>query len=226
MRPEYKAVPKPWPHSTVFIVGGGPSAKGINWERLRGKNVLATNAAAFLLPIGIAEYAVFSDKPFLRSFRAQLRGYVDSGGTLIFIPTTGRPTEETDHWIYHVQRLNGRKNWGISTDPSIVRWNRSTGGCAINIAYLLGANEIVLIGFDMKPDNGNHNWHEAYNSCYASGEKGWCAKPPASHYTASGMIKAFDPITVELEKMNVKLWNTTFGSALEKIPYKPLEEFL
>lgn len=210
----------------IFVIGGGPSAKGLDWELLRGRTVLACNAAAFLLPQGIARWAVFSDRPFLRSFRSQLRAYVDGGGTLFNVPTPGKPIREKDHWIVHIPRLNGRKNWGISEDPGIVRWNRSTGGCAVNVAYLLGATEIVLVGFDMRTDGKAHNWHGVYDSRYADGGQGWPARPPASHYRTSGMILAFGRIAEDLDRLGVKAWNTCLDSALTVFPYRPIGELL
>lgn len=222
----WSPIPRAMNGGRIFIIGGGPSAKGLDWELLRGRNVLACNAAAFLLPQGIAKWAVFSDRPFLRSFRTQLRAFVDGGGTLFNTPTPGKPIREKDHWMLHIQRLNGRKNWGISEDPNVVRWNKSTGGCAVNIAYLLGATEIVLVGFDMKAQGKAHNWHDAYEPCYTEGKQGWPSRPPVNHYRTAGMILAFDRIAEDLDRLGVRCWSTCEDSALTVFPYQPIEELL
>ena len=40
-------------------------------------------------------------------------------------------------------------------------WNYNTGAVAINLALLLGAAKINLLGFDMQLGKaGNSNWHE------------------------------------------------------------------
>lgn len=222
----WSPIPKAMDSGRMFIIGGGPSARGLDWELLRGRNVLACNAAAFLLPQGIARWATFSDRPFLRSFRPQLRAYVDRGGILFNVPSPGRKIKDKDHWMLHVHRLNGRKNWGISEDPNVVRWNRSTGGCAVNIAYLLGATEIVLIGFDMQASGKAHNWHDEYEACYVTGGQGWPSRPPITHYRTGGMILAFDRIAEDLQRLGVKVWNTSMKSALVGFPKVALEELL
>lgn len=231
MQPQFVPIPKVWIGERVFVIGGGPSAKTIDWEKLRGQKVLACNAAAFLLPDRLAQYAVFGDKPFLQAFRPRLREYVDKGGFLLNL--TGRTPEPMNHWMFHVERVNGSKNWGISTDPDRVRWNRSTGGCAVNVAYLLGAREIVLIGFDMSALGKSHNWHKEYEPHYAN----WTSKTPApitlpkplvTHYK-NHFAKAFGNIRRDLDWLKVPLWNTFEGSLLVEsglTPFRPLEELL
>lgn len=226
---DFIPVPKVWIGERVFLVGGGPSAKSVDWECLRGKKVLAINAAAFLLPDGIAQYAVFGDKPFLVAFRSELRGYSSKGGFLI--NATGRAINPENHWMFHVNRLNGTKHWGISKDPNWLAWNRSTGGCAVNLAYLLGAKEIVLIGFDMRAHSKNHNWHNAYLPHYNSfktREPGALPKPELNHYQVH-FIYAFKRLAEDLKELGVPWWNTYEGSALVDrglTPYKPLEDLL
>jgi len=47
----------------------------------------------------------------------------------------------------------------LSIDPKQLFWNRSSGACAVNLATLLGATKIVLLGYDMRRINGQNNWH-------------------------------------------------------------------
>lgn len=226
---DYIPIPKVWLGERVFIIGGGPSAKAVDWECLRGKRVLATNAAAFLLPTGIAQYAVFGDKPFLRTFRSELRQYVTNGGMLI--NATGRAIDEKDHWMFHVRVMKGTKFWGIQEDPHYLAWNRSTGGCAVNLAFHLGASEIVLIGFDMRAEGKKHNWHDVYEPHYAKSESrdvGFLPKPPLTHYQVHFM-HAFKRLAEDLKTLKVPWWNTYQYSALVDrgfTPYKPLGELL
>jgi hypothetical protein len=222
----WEPIPKAYSGQTVFVIGGGPSAEPTPWERLIDKATLGCNAAAFVLPKGCCKWALFGDRPFFRAFRHLLKQYVDWGGRLI--NATGRPIDQDNTWMLHVNRSNSRKNWGISVDPSTIRWNRSTGGCAINVAYLLGAREIVLIGFDMKAieEKKQHNWHNAYDKHYEKGSNnGGIVKPGLKQYQLN-MIHAFPVIANELERLGVKCWNTYADSNIKDFPYRPLEEFL
>lgn len=226
---DYIPIPKVWLGERVFIVGGGPSAKSIDWELLRGQKVLGCNAAAFLLPYGIAQYSVFGDKPFLEAFRMELRDYVLAGGFLI--NATGRVIHPDNHWMFHVKTLKGSKSWGISKDPEQVSWNRSTGGLAVNLAYLLGAREIVLIGFDMRAQAKKHNWHNVYEPHYESfklASPKALPQPALNHYQVH-FVHAFKRIAEDLKALQVPIWNTYKDSLLvEKgfTPYASLEAFL
>lgn len=196
-----------------------------NWERLRGERVLATNAATFLLPPGVAECAVFGDVPFLRAFRHRLREYVERGGRLI--NASGRPVDERNHWMLNVSRLNGTKNWGVDRDRSRVRWNRSTGGCAIHVAVLMGAKELVLLGYDMKVGHKNrHNFHQEYEPHYRTdNHPSPMPKPGLRHYEAH-YIKPFSRLSDDLDRLGVKCWNANPDSNLRVFPFCDLNDVL
>lgn len=224
---EWSFIPRIMNGGKVFIVGGGPSAKNFDWNLLSGKFVIGCNASAFLLPQGLVKWAVFGDKMFLRNFRPQLRSFVDGGG--ILVNAVGRSLDETNHWMLNVKRLNGRKSWGLSDDRYILRWNRSTGACAIDLARLLGASEVVLIGFDMCSDGKSHNWHDAYSPYYVkrTNDNGntWMPKPDEQLYS-SRMIGAFNDIQRDAEETGMKIWNTNPDSRIKVFPFKPISELL
>lgn len=233
MSVDWSPIPKVWPNSRVFIVGGGSSLCNFDWRLLEGQKVLGCNAAAFLLPQGLVQWAVFGDKAVLRIFRSELRKFVDEGGRLI--NASGRTPDKEDDWMLHVRRINGRKAWGISDDPLLLRWNRSTGACAVGVAYLLGAKEIVLLGYDMHHSgNGNgggcgHNWHRAYDPYYVkrdpeSGRK-WLPRPDDRIYSQT-MMWAFNDIKRDLDKLGVTVWNSTKDSKLTLFPFKPVSELI
>lgn len=227
MSADWCEIPKTWLGQRVFVVGGGPSLEDMPWDQLRGKNVVACNAAAFSIPKGIAEWAVFGDKLFLKHFRKQLRDYVSDGGKLI--NATGRKPTDENHWMLQVKRLNGRKAWGLDTDPGILRWNRSTGGCAIDVAFHLGASEIVLLGYDMSMNGDRHNWHQAYESHYVERNKKteavWMPRPAPTIYREM-MARAFGDIKRDADKYGLKIWNANSKSKLTVFEFIPREEAL
>lgn len=199
--------------------------RGMDWERLRGERVLATNAAAFLLPPGVAEWSVFGDVPFLRAFRPQLRGYVEGGGNLV--NATGRPLDDKNYWMLHPRRLNGTKNWGVDLDGSRVRWNRSTGGCAIHLAVLMGARELVLLGYDMRVGNSReHNFHSEYDSHYRTDKNPTPMPKPVDNHYRSHFLKPFPRIAEDLKGLGVKCLNANCDSELRLFPFCDLDEVL
>lgn len=223
-------IPSVWEGKRVFVIGGGPSAKSVDWKLLWGKPVLACNAAAFLLPSGLSSWAVFGDKLFLKNFRRELHAYVELGG--ILVNATGRPIDKKNDWMLHVKRHNGSLAWGIilpdpkcPTAPTELAWNRSTGGCAINLAAAMGAKEIVLIGFDMKCGDSGHNWHSAYDSYYKSTGQDRMPCPDKNIYK-SLLSRPFLKIAEGLDKAGIKCWNASLDSELTEFPKLNLLELI
>ena len=51
-----------------------------------------------------------------------------------------------------------RKASGLAADA--LAWNANTGASAVNLALILGAKRVFLLGFDMHLSNERQNWHE------------------------------------------------------------------
>lgn len=51
---------------------------------------------------------------------------------------------------YSLNYIRGIDSPGLSTDPEILHTGSNSGYQAINLAYLLGAKRIILLGYDMK----------------------------------------------------------------------------
>jgi hypothetical protein len=52
-----------------------------------------------------------------------------------------------------------RQAQGLSKRGTTLSWNGNTGAAAINLALLLGAKRIFLLGFDFRLSGGQNNWH-------------------------------------------------------------------
>lgn len=145
-----------WKDQSCYIIGGGPSLKGFPWDVLRGRNVLGCNAALYL-GANLVPFLIFGDARFLQQHRAGLDKYVEEGGTVI------SPSNRLSHFKPPSYVKNMRKVLnGLSTNA--LGWNGNTGTSAINLALLMGADPIYLLGFDMQLDSeGEKNFHNAYN---------------------------------------------------------------
>ena len=60
--------------------------------------------------------------------------------------------------LYGVNLVKGKRAQyaGFSLDPEVIHYGDNSGFQSINLAILLGAPYIVLIGFDMSHKNGHH----------------------------------------------------------------------
>lgn len=149
-----------WSGEACFIVGGGPSLNGFDFDALLGNGrIIAVNAAYRVLPF--ADILFFSDKRF-HEWNCESSEFIDFQGEVVSTHCgvlRGRPD------IRQIRNVAGP----VSNAPDGLA-GRSSGSRALNLAYLLGASPIYLLGFDMRPNGNWHDFHELKNLqfCYES----------------------------------------------------------
>ena len=133
---------------TIYIVAGGPSLKGFDWGRLNSKRVIAVNRSYEVLPN--AEIIYFSDKRFFYWHKEKLLKHKAR-------KITGAVLNHPD--IEEI-RFSGRG--GLDRRPGYIKNGNNSGYAAINLAYHLRPSTIVLLGFDMRFEDGNSHWHDGH----------------------------------------------------------------
>lgn len=139
---------------SVAIIGGGPSLSGFDFTKLRGRGyyVIAVNNAYKVAPW--ADLCFFADARWWRHHKSELLNFE---GSLV--------TSTADHkTVQHSRlvRLQREYNAPLSEDPTKVSGHDS-GTMAVNLAYLMGARRIVLLGFDMTfEEGGPTHWHDEH----------------------------------------------------------------
>lgn len=94
--------------------------------------------------------------------------------------------------------------------------SNNSGHQAVNLAYLLGASSIVMLGFDMKAKDGANHWHPDHRgSAMTNPNKALYKKWSA----------AFSRMHEQLQAEGVELLNATRDTALT-IPQRSLEDCL
>jgi len=161
---EYWFPPALWHGETVFIIGGGPSLKGMDWEALHGQRIIGCNDAYRLgliynnqenfplRPSSWIRIILFGDSCWFDHHREEIE---PNANRFVFISMASRnPHCEAVRWMK-------RQPEGLTMPiDRKIGWNKSTGAGAINLALLLGARRVVLLGFDMKMGEDNQaNWH-------------------------------------------------------------------
>lgn len=199
------SIPQCWTNEDVFIIGGGPSVAGLPLEKLHGKKVLAINNAVDLGPWEFGYFMDFNwfvDHPeLIRSFRGD------------FITVAGQLKEHP--WIKVVKR---GETQGFSKSPHEISPSTNSGYGAINIAYLMGARRIFLLGYDMRRVGGHHNYHD--NNPRANPDH-----PDAipDNIYEDDFIKRFERLVPQLPPQ-LQIFNATPDSALKVFPIiDPLE---
>lgn len=200
-------IPRIWDGTECFILGGGPSLNAVDVEQLRGRHVIAVNNAF--------KIAMWADAMFYGDLKWPTFGRPVPHGQLLLqfagLKVTSVEKHEGKPGIKAVRRFG--KSYGISRNPGYLTWNKSSGASAINLAVLLGAGRIVLLGYDMHKIGGECNWHQEHPNHN---------NPKKNPY--EGFLEPFPAIARDLKAMGVECVNATPGSALTEFPIITPEE--
>ena len=195
-----------WEGLEVYLIGGGPSLKSFDWKLLQGLPVIGCNAAVYL-GAGVCPYLIFGDASFFSKHVSALEQYAKEGG-MVITPSRAIRAQKAPEWLHQVRKTLK----GLS--PMAVAWNSNTGAAAINLALLMGAQTVYLLGYDMKLDvDGNANFHNAYNQTI---------RPKVFQRFLRGMSNIAKALPAVFPGRSVI--NLTEDSALEVFPKKSLVE--
>lgn len=147
-RDQYWVIPTEWPGETAFVVAGGPSVATQPIELLAGRKVIAVNNSWTVVPN--ADFLFFGDSRWWQHYgRAAEKGF---RGRIVTCASG----------VSHIPRLLRVRAFSpphLSGDRSAVMMRRSSVSGAINLAVLLGAAKIVLLGVDAKPGAAGRTHH-------------------------------------------------------------------
>ena len=141
--------PKPvWEGLDAYIIGGGTSLRTFDWGLLADTNTIGCNAA-FMLGHRTCKVCMFVDAKFCLKYEQNLASF---GGLVV---TNNEALKSSKHsWVLWM----ARKDRGLH--KSAIGYNESCGASAINLALILGARRVFLLGMDLSlDDRGRQNWH-------------------------------------------------------------------
>ena len=139
-----------WKGETVYIIGGGTSLNGFNWNGLVGKKTIAINKAFMTYPKANALY--WTDSRFYRWYTNDINNFKGLKYTI-------RPCTE---YTSDIKVLRKGIKFGLEEPRDRLSHGNNSGYAAINLAYHLGAKRIILLGYDMKNDGKKGHFHDGY----------------------------------------------------------------
>lgn len=140
-----------WEGEDAFLIGGGPSLKNFDFSLLEGKNVIGCNDAYHLGP-HIVSICAFGDQKWWQRNKWDLESFPNR-------IVTNSPTLMPYRLPKNFRKMI-RIQHGFSKGGDSLGWNYSTGALAINLATLLGAKRIFLLGYDLGVKGPVHHWHD------------------------------------------------------------------
>ena len=188
------------PKRPVFIIGGGASLRDFTWDRLKKKQTIVLNLAYRMVPW--ADVMFFGDNRFLDKYgdpSPSHHFYQFKGRSIVTTaPHAGGCWGGRDNRVLYVSPENLAVTMG---DVTVDATNKCTGAQSILLAHHLGAQQIVLLGFDNKPGHWAALKHYAYpRPC----------EPEAYQTYAANFA--------EVAQLGLSVVNATPGSALDCFP--------
>lgn len=199
------AVPRLWPGEPFVVVGAGPSL--LPQDKLEATAFCRVVAVNDAYQAGYADVLYAADADWWRQQRTT------PDGQLPPLKFTAQPSSLT--YRPTAKLINVVKGYGISTDPSRVHSGGHGGHQAINLAVLLGASSIVLLGFDFQPGpTGQHHFFGDH--------------PNRSHVNYSDKIRHFSTLAADLAALDIPIVNCSRATAIPDsvIRRRPLAETL
>jgi len=189
----------------AYIVGGGPSLRGFDWNKLNDKFVVAINRAYEVLPN--AQILYFTDKDYWERHCQNMRKH---GGHLV--RGVLNPTRDATEKDIHYYHLTGSS--GYETGKGRLRHGSNSTYAAINLlAAHLGFKTIYLLGIDMKWGQKGvrttSHWHDGHKRI-----------DPESGYLK--MMNNYKSLVEPLSKAGVTVINGNPNSALKVFPRQQL----
>lgn len=209
-RHRFYSIPRCFEGQTVFILGGGPSLSKINFSAISERAILGINNA-FSLGTWV-DWCMFSDNRWWKWNFEEVEKWPNRDHMLSLCPGLLEEQEEKWPWLKIVRRDEAR--FGLSVEPDTVCWNRSAGGAALNVAYLMGASRAILLGFDMRTIKGKHNWHDFHK------------KQERDQIYRSSMMPFLKCMSDAMKVTGFEIYNATEDSALDLFPKITLKEVL
>jgi hypothetical protein len=202
----FGTVPRIWPGSTVVCIAAGPSLTAADVDYCRGRaRVIAVNKSVILAPWADAFFA------------ADGRLWAWEADRLARFPGLTFALELTAaSKAAGCTLLKNAGIWGLSLEPDRICNGRNSGYGAVNLAVLLGAVRIVLLGYDLQagPDGRTH-WH---------GDHPHGAGPTELIFRA--WRGAFKSLVDPLAAAGVTVINCTRETALDAFPRGTLADVL
>ena len=112
---------------------------------------------------------------------------------------------------YNLLWTNGKHDNGLSTNPEIIHFGSNSGYQMLNIAFLMGCNKFILLGYNMQHFGGKSHFFGDHGG-------GMNNKSPYPSF-----LQKFKTIQQPIKKLIV---NCTDNSALKEFRQSTLEEEL
>lgn len=187
----------------VWIVAGGPSARGFDFSVLDGERILAVNDAVFNVPQAYGVVSIDRDWQINR-----IVDLIEYRGHWFLMRRVGE-VNPTSKALQRVRCEYCKSLPGLSDSWAAAHTMGSSGYAALNIAYLMRPQFIGLIGYDY--DASGRHWYDDEKKL--RNKKG----------TWATWAAAYDTTVAQLQAAQIEVINFSEHSKITAFPRRRLE---
>ncbi len=188
---------------TVFLLGGGPSLRDFDVQRLRGRRVMAINCSCAICPW--AEFLYFTDTSWFEHRRTLVAAWPGTVITASRVAKAALPEK--------LKRIQLVTQPDFTIGEPVLKFGRSSGHTAISVAIAMGAARVILLGYDMQIVGGRSHHHNEYHT-------------EDIKLFRDDFLVHFQGWGEAARRIGVEVLNCTPGSALAEFPMRSIDDVL
>ena len=156
-----------------FVIGGGPSLNGFDFNQLNSYDTIAVNKAAEYVPN--PTYFITTDYSYFVKASLPLDELKQKCTYTYFVANMGHPymkyengkvVDTRRNFVYedlykYTGVIESYNDTGFGLNLNEFSNGKNSGHCGIQLALLLGYKKIYLLGFDLNSDGQSH-FHQSY----------------------------------------------------------------
>ena len=212
-------VPRMWEGETVAILAGGHSLTQAQVDYVKGKcKVIAINSSYLLAPWADLLYFC-DDRWYTQCGHKDRKEFKEFNGIKVTLRNLSMPED--------IMKLDHRGGTGLCLESDGLMTGSNSGYQCMGLAFHLGANRQLLLGYDMKIVNGKSHWHGGHKKDIEHSSGNRPDHVVLAYKTLEfTMLPKFLTIVEPLEKAGIEVINCTPDSALECFPKASLFDIL
>lgn len=198
----------------AVILASGPSmcvedAERVReWQSSEPENRISIAVSATFLMAHWATYGYSNDDDFIDVYLPKIKaGFC---GTFI----CGHPDWANDDFIHHIP-FDKDATGLASAKPGHIAWGMNSGASAISLAHFMGAQRIILLGFDQQWTGNKPRWHGRHPAQLQN-------QKPGFHRWANWFVQA----AIDADALGVEIINCSRATSLTCFRRMELDEAL
>lgn len=213
---------------TVFCIASGPSLTQSDCDKIKGRKSIVVNSSCRFAPW--ADVLYFTDQGWYMDRRELVKNWPGLVVTMARIAKRELDDPSVNKTgVPRILRIKGCGDPGFPPRlpgmpirlgfPPVgspeIQQGRTSGHTAVSLAIAMGANRVVLLGYDMQIVAGREHCHDEYTG-----------PRDLSLYDSEGYKKGFFGWNEAARNSGVQILNATHGSAVTEFPFVELDEVL